>query len=87
MKELATYLEDKQPPVFLSFFGTGDPAYYGIKATMLPCFLDIPAAESTAPKLMGETYCISASMLQPGYLSFAMFLQPWGKAAGKWCIG
>lgn len=53
-------------PVFLSYFGTGDPAYYGIKAVNLPQFNrphEIAPWYQPGPGL----YCISATMLQQVY--------------------
>jgi 4-amino-4-deoxy-L-arabinose transferase-like glycosyltransferase len=49
-------------PVYLSYFGTGRPEYYGIRAVQLPGFLDRrPRQQPEA--LRGGTYCISATML------------------------
>ncbi len=53
-------------PVFLSYFGSGKPEYYGIRATHLP-FVDgfgfIPPYYETQPGI----YCVSATMLQNVY--------------------
>jgi hypothetical protein len=56
-------------PVFLSYFGTGEPDYYGIKATRLPVLQLFkkpnPWYEPTA-----GIYCISATLLQQVYTPF-----------------
>ncbi len=59
--------------VYLSYFGTGSPEYYGIKATLLPCFADRTPSRIPDPLLQG-TYCISATMLENVY---TMFPGPW----------
>jgi hypothetical protein len=61
--------------VFLSYFGTGSPLYYGIKATRLP---DFPRPHDFAPwyEPTGGLYCISATMLQ----------QVYSPAAGSWTL-
>lgn len=51
-------------PVYLSYFGSGSPAYYGIDATLLPQGRD---PWPIAP-LRGGVYCISATNLQGVYL-------------------
>ncbi len=48
--------------VYLSYFGTGRPEYYGIDATQLWGFLDRRPQQAPQP-LGGGVYCISASML------------------------
>ncbi|MEX0819672.1 MAG: glycosyltransferase family 39 protein, partial [Pirellulaceae bacterium] len=59
-----------EEPVFLGYFGTASPAYYGIQAQPLPMLdrLDEPMA------LRPGTYCISATCLQAVY----------GFAPGRW---
>ncbi len=61
--------------VFLSYFGTGDPAYEGIRATVLRSLPEVgprhPAAALTA-----GVYAISATMLQ----------QVYSAARGDWTI-
>lgn len=54
---------------YLSYFGTGDPRYYGIEVTLLPCFFPRPSQRVPEP-LEAGTYCISASMLQNVYTMF-----------------
>ena len=48
--------------VYLSYFGTGRPEYYGIDATQLWGFLD-RRPQQAPQRLGGGVYCISASML------------------------
>jgi hypothetical protein len=48
--------------VYLSYFGTGRPEYYGIDTTQLWGFLDRRPQQAPQP-LGGGIYCISASML------------------------
>lgn len=48
--------------VYLSYFGTGRPEYYGIQATQLWGFLDRRPQQPPEP-LGGGIYCISATML------------------------
>jgi 4-amino-4-deoxy-L-arabinose transferase-like glycosyltransferase len=62
-----------QPPastrVYVSYFGTGRPEYYGIEATQLAGFLDRRPQQHPDP-LGGGIYCISATMLDvvaPGF--------------------
>jgi hypothetical protein len=63
------------PPVYLSYFGTGDPKFYGISALLLPGFFDL-ASPQTFP-LQGGVYCLSATMLQGVY---SQFHPPWTPA-------
>jgi hypothetical protein len=52
--------------VYLSYFGSGSPKYYGIEATIMPGFLDrLPPRVPEA--LEPGTYCLSATMLQNDY--------------------
>jgi hypothetical protein len=53
-------------PVFLSYFGTGEPAYYHIRARRLPFVNNFKFATSYF-RLEPGIYCISASMLQQVY--------------------
>jgi hypothetical protein len=53
-------------PVYLSYFGTGSPAYYGIVALPLPCLPRQPGPRPWLPLKPG-LYCISATMLQQVY--------------------
>lgn len=55
---------DAGTPVYLSYFGNGNPSYYQIKAKRLPGHLDLDAEETTDVRLKGGVYCISATMLQ-----------------------
>lgn len=61
-------VRDRSEPVFLSYFGTGDPAYEGIRATLLPTLPEVGAARpwhALAPGI----YAIGATMLQHVYSS------------------
>lgn len=53
-------------PVYLSYFGTGDPAYYQIKIRRLPGYFDLDGRFELVP-MTGGIYCISATMLQAVY--------------------
>lgn len=53
-------------PVFLSYFGTGEPAYEGIQATRLPSLPAFRQSSTWAPLTAG-IYCVSATMLQQVY--------------------
>lgn len=58
-------LEDEgSPPVYLSYFGNGDPMYYGIDAERLPGYPDLDLKSHEIVPLQGGVYCISATMLQ-----------------------
>ena len=61
--------------VYLSYFGTGDPKFYGINALLLPGYLDV-ATPQTFP-LGDGIYCLSATMLQGVY---SRFHRPWTSA-------
>lgn len=67
--------EQSAAPVYLSYFGTGDPSYYGITARPLPGY--IARNQDVIPPLTGGVYCISATMLQGLYLDFR---GPWNPA-------
>ena len=66
-----TDLRDR--PVYLAYFGSGDPDNSGIQATLLPGYLDWRDKIDFQP-LQPGTYCISATMLQSVY----------GLAYGPW---
>ncbi len=52
--------------VYLAYFGTGDPAYYGIHAIpMMPLLRNIPGRPWY--RLEPGTYCVSATLLQQAY--------------------
>jgi hypothetical protein len=62
-----------QTQVYLSYFGTGDPAYYGIHTRLLPGYPQAPApadARRLVAPLTGGCYCISATTFQAIYLYF-----------------
>lgn len=56
-------------PVYLSYFGTGDPSYYKIAAQRLPGYPDMGAVMQVGP-LRGGVYCVSATTLQCVYSPF-----------------
>lgn len=62
------------PPVFVSYFGTSHPRYYGIDAVELPSFPDTWSPR-LPPPLSGGVYAISATMLQSVYIV---------EAQGRW---
>ena len=62
-------------PAYLSYFGTGDPKFYGINANLLPSYLNV-APPQTFP-LQNGIYCLSATMLQGVY---SRFHPPWTSA-------
>ena len=53
-------------PVYLSYFGTAFPSYYGIDATLLPSYPDRSPTRQPRPLKPG-VYCFSATMLQGVY--------------------
>jgi hypothetical protein len=55
-----------EAPVFLSYFGTGEPDYYGIRARRLP-FVNAFKLPQPYVKLEPGVYCISATMLEHVY--------------------
>jgi 4-amino-4-deoxy-L-arabinose transferase-like glycosyltransferase len=77
---LAEWLRAHNPaphaPVFLSYFGTGDPRYEGIIATRLPTLPRIPPPRPWY-WLEPGIYCVSATMLQHVYSS----------VRGPWTLG
>ncbi|MSU24620.1 MAG: hypothetical protein EXS32_12465 [Opitutus sp.] len=65
---LRTWLDAHAPgeKVFLSYFGTGDPAHEGIRATMLPTLPEVGPPRPWRPLTAG-VYGVSATMLQQVY--------------------
>jgi hypothetical protein len=55
--------------VYLAYFGTASPKYYGIDATMLPGFFNRLQPRVPEPLTAG-TYCISATLVEGIYLQF-----------------
>lgn len=53
-------------PVFLSYFGSGEPAYYGIRASQLPFVNGFKLRHPWYQPAAG-LYCVSATMLQQVY--------------------
>jgi len=72
---LARWLEeqglDATPErVYLSYFGTGDPGFYGIRARLLPCYWPRAVPQFVPRPLTPGVYCVSATMLQQVYSLF-----------------
>jgi hypothetical protein len=68
LKGLRPYMEAHGiPRVKLSYFGTADPAYYGIASDQLPSYLPLPreVVRSFSP---GDVLAVSATNLQGVYL-------------------
>lgn len=68
---LARWLKVNNPgptpaPVFLAYFGTGDPAYEDIKATALPTLPEV-GPDRPWHALTRGVYCLSVTMLQQVY--------------------
>ena len=66
---LARWLATNNPPhaqVYLSYFGTGEPDAYAIRATRLP-FINAFRRPPTWYQPDGGIYCVSATMLQQVY--------------------
>lgn len=71
----ANQLKDQtKTPVYLSYFGSARPEYYGVDAVPLPSYLDRMTARVPVGLHPG-VYAISATMLQGVYL---------GAASGAW---
>jgi hypothetical protein len=74
---LKTWLEEHKSivdgkPLYLAYFGTGDPRWYGIDAKSLP---ENPySGERTFAPLLAGIYCVSATTLQSVY---AREIGPW----------
>jgi len=71
---LARRNPDGQKPVFLAYFGTDSPKYYGIKCRRLPGFFDWHRSPPYA--LAPGIYAISATLLQSVYTDT---FGPWNK--------
>ncbi len=68
LRGLKPYMEEHGiPRLKLSYFGTADPAYYGIDCDLLPSYLPLPrdVVRAFAP---GDVLAISATNLQGVYL-------------------
>lgn len=67
---LKSWLDEhaKEQPVFLSYFGTGQPTYYDIRARRLPFVNNFKFAPQYV-ELEPGIYCVSATMLQQVYSS------------------
>ena len=71
LRGLKPYMEAHGiPRVKLSYFGTADPAYYGIACDLLPSYLPLPrdVVRTFAP---GDVLAVSATNLQGVYLEAA----------------
>jgi hypothetical protein len=80
LPSLHQWLEKNAPaasgiPVYLSYFGTGDPKFYGINALLLPGYFDVDSPQTFF--LQAGIYCLSATMLQGVY---SHFHRPWTPA-------
>jgi 4-amino-4-deoxy-L-arabinose transferase-like glycosyltransferase len=51
-------------PIYLCYFGTASPTYFGIRARRLPGYIDLDVPDLQLPPVVGGVYCISATMLQ-----------------------
>jgi 4-amino-4-deoxy-L-arabinose transferase-like glycosyltransferase len=71
--------EFSNKPVYLSYFGTGDPEYCGIDVQRLEGYFD--RREGQQMPLEPGTYCISATMLQGVY---SRLFGPWTEAYEKY---
>ncbi len=72
LKGLKQWLDshpDDARHVYLCYFGTASPEYYGIDATLLPGFFNRYQPHVPEPLTAG-TYCISATLLEGVYLKF-----------------
>lgn len=71
-----TQADQRSPlPVYLSYFGSGDPAHYRIDARQIYSYQDW-RRERPLHALTGGIYCISATMLQSVYT----------RAPGPWAV-
>jgi 4-amino-4-deoxy-L-arabinose transferase-like glycosyltransferase len=70
----AHQLEDGRTPVYLLYFGSANTEYYGVKATLLPGFLDRGTPSQPIEPLKPGVYAISATLYQGIYLAFC---GPW----------
>lgn len=70
LPDLKKWLDQNAPPesgvpVYFSYFGAADPAYYDIRPQLLPSDLNIAPPQDFP--LHGGIYCVSATMLQLVY--------------------
>ena len=56
-------------PFYLSYFGTANPAYHGVKARILPSYIVLDKIDIDARPLTDGSYFISASQLQGVFLA------------------
>lgn len=78
---LKAWLETEAPgvPAYLSYFGSGEPDYYGIRAQRLPFINGFRRTQAWVPLRPG-VYCISATMLTHVY---SPLHGPWTPALEK----
>jgi hypothetical protein len=78
---LKTWLDQNaaHAPVYLSYFGAGEPNYYGIQAQRLPFLNGFKLPQTWAPLRPG-LYCIGATMLEHVY---SPIRGPWTEALEK----
>jgi hypothetical protein len=72
----ARWLRERPPelraePAYLSYFGNGSIEYYGTRATILPGFGVPDQLRVALPPLLPGLYCMSATLLQGSYWSYA----------------
>ncbi|MCK8603277.1 ArnT family glycosyltransferase [Desulfoferrobacter suflitae] len=60
----------EKTPVYLSYFGNGNPTYHQIDAERLAGYPDLDLKEKKIVPLQGGVYCISATMLQTVHLRY-----------------
>lgn len=56
----------ESPPVYVAYYGSAVPAYYGVRAQWLPSYFPLPAAVPPAPLAAG-IYAVSATLVQTLY--------------------
>ncbi len=82
LKELKSWQEQARnrypgQTMYLSYFGSAPPDYYGIQAELLPGYGNYQLTKQNhIGPLQGGIYCISASMLECVYVPFP----------GQWCV-
>jgi hypothetical protein len=69
LKELARWLRDEHiGRIKLAYFGTADPAYYGIDCELLPGYMAPPPRHVTRQVSAGDMVAVSATVLQGLYV-------------------
>lgn len=73
LKELARWLrEHRVGRIKLAYFGTADPAYYGIDCELLPGYMAPPPPRVMRQVNVGDVVVVSATLLQGLYAEAAM---------------